>query len=81
MSVVNIAVDPVLAEVDLLARRLACPDCKRPLAPWGFARERQVRTLDGVRTLRPRRACCHACDATHVILPAWRCRVGATARK
>jgi hypothetical protein len=33
--------------------------------------------LDGVRLLRPRRACCHACETTQVLLaafsvPRWR---------
>lgn len=27
--------------------------------------------LDGVRSVRPRRACCSACQTTHVIVPAW----------
>ena len=27
--------------------------------------------LDGVRSLRPRRAHCWACETTHVLLPAW----------
>jgi hypothetical protein len=27
--------------------------------------------LDGVRSLRPRRAYCRACETTHVLLPAW----------
>lgn len=27
--------------------------------------------LHDVRTVRPRRACCHSCETTHVLLPAW----------
>lgn len=27
--------------------------------------------LDGVRSLRPRRACCSACETTHVVVLAW----------
>jgi hypothetical protein len=48
-----------------------CPDCSGRLSPWGFARSREVRTLDGVRRLRSRRASCGACDATHVLCPSW----------
>jgi hypothetical protein len=65
------AVDLEVVEGDLAAGRLCCPGCDRPLARWGFAREREVRTLDGVRSLRPRRARCDACERTHVLLPAW----------
>jgi len=64
-------VDLDVVEGDLATRRLRCPDCEQPLVPWGFARERAVRTLDGVRSLRPRRAVCHVCESTHVLLPAW----------
>jgi hypothetical protein len=38
---------------------------------WGFARSREIRTRDGVRSLRPRRALCAECDTTHVLCPAW----------
>jgi Domain of unknown function (DUF6431)/Homeodomain-like domain len=64
-------VDPEVVEADLAAGRLCCPGCDGPLARWGFAREREVRMLDGVRLVRPRRACCHACETTHVLLPAF----------
>lgn len=64
-------VEPDVVEADLVAGRLCCPGCDGPLVRWGFARERQVRMLDGVRSIRPRRACCPRCDATHVLLPAW----------
>jgi hypothetical protein len=70
-SVLAMAVDLEVVEGDLVAGRLCCPGCDRPLACWGFAREREVRTLDGVRSLRPRRARCDACERTHVLLPAW----------
>ena len=70
-SVLAMAVDLEVVEADLAAGRLGCAGCDRPLARWGFAREREVRTLDGVRSLRPRRARCHACERTHVLLPAW----------
>lgn len=58
-------------EADLTAGRLCCPVCDGPLSPWGFARERTVRLLDGPRQLRPRRARCAPCEQTHVLLPAW----------
>jgi hypothetical protein len=64
-------VEPEVVEADLAAGRLRCPACDGPLARWGFARERQVRTLDGVRSITPRRACCQRCETTHVLLPAW----------
>lgn len=56
--------DPDAVEADLAARRLACPDCGGPLAPWGFASERELRTLGGTRRLRPRRSVCSAWGAT-----------------
>jgi hypothetical protein len=64
-------VDPSVVEADLAAGRLCCPGCAGWLAAWGHAREREVRMLDGVRSLRPRRAYCRACETTHVLLPAW----------
>ena len=50
-----------VVEADLAAGRLCCPVCEEPLSPWGFARERTVRLLDG--TLM------RGCD--EVLLPAW----------
>jgi predicted amidophosphoribosyltransferase len=64
-------VEPDVVEADLAAGRLCCPGCEAPLARWGFAREREVRMLDGTRSIRPRRARCEPCDTTHVLLPAW----------
>jgi hypothetical protein len=69
--VLAMTVDPSVVEADLAAGRLCCPGCGGRLAGWGYAREREVRMLDGVRSLRPRRACCGACEKTHVLLPAW----------
>jgi hypothetical protein len=66
-----VTVDPPVLEADLAAGRLCCPGCGGRLAAWGYAREREVRMLDGVRSLRPRRAFCQECEATHVLLPAW----------
>ncbi len=58
-------------ETELAAGRVYCPGCDGPLSRWGFAREREVRMLDGTRWLRPRRARCGACETTHVLMPAW----------
>lgn len=58
-------------EAALATGELACPDCSGRLSPWGFARSREVRMRDGVRSLRPRRACCQDCGATHVLCPSW----------
>ena len=60
-----------MVEADLAAGRLCCPGCEGPLVRWGFARERKVRMLDGVWLVRPRRACCHRCETTHVLLAAF----------
>jgi len=68
--VLSITVTEAVLEADLAAGRLRCPGCAGPLRAWGHAREREVRTLHGTRLLRPRRACCGSCDATHVLLPA-----------
>jgi hypothetical protein len=66
----SITVSPDVLEADLAAGHLCCPGCDRPLSCWGFAREREVRMLDGVRCLRPRRARCGHCETTHVLLDA-----------
>jgi hypothetical protein len=63
-------VNPEVLEADLAAGRLCCPGCDRPLSRWGFAREREVRMLDGARRLRPRRARCGRCETSHVLLDA-----------
>lgn len=62
---------PRWIEAQLAAGRIACPDCSGPLARWGFAAPREIRTRDGSRTLRPRRAICRACGRTHVLLVSW----------
>jgi len=66
-----VADDRAGLEADIAAGRLVCPRCGRGvLGGWGCARRRRVRTLDGVRWLRPRRGRCRevACGATHVLL-------------
>jgi Domain of unknown function (DUF6431)/Homeodomain-like domain len=67
----SIAISQERLEADLAAGALACPDCGGRLSPWGFARSREVRMLDGVRWVKSRRACCSECDATHVLAPSW----------
>lgn len=67
-----VAEDRAGLEADIAAGRLLCPRCGRGvLGGWGCARRRPVRTLEGVRWLRPRRGRCQdeACGATHVLLP------------
>ncbi len=54
----------------LRAGVLSCPACAGRLRPYGHARSRSVRGLDGTRvTARPRRARCGDCRATQVLLP------------
>lgn len=70
--VLIVADDRAVVEADLASGRLLCPRCGvGVLGGWGCARLREVRTLGGVRRLRPRRGRCRdrACGATHVLLP------------
>jgi transposase-like protein len=69
--VLSIAIPEQQVEAALAAGSLACPGCSGPLSPWGYARSREVRMLDGVRRVTPRRAYCDGCDATHVLCPSW----------
>jgi Homeodomain-like domain len=66
-----VTVSPEVLEADLAAGRMCCPGCDGPLSPWGFGRVRELRMLHDVRSVRPRRACCQACQTTHVLMPAW----------
>lgn len=67
----SITISQERVEAALAAGELACPGCSGRLSPWGFARSREVRLLHGVRSVRPRRACCGGCGATHVLSPSW----------
>jgi hypothetical protein len=59
------------AGIALARRKLGCPDCGKPLRPWGHARERTVCGLHGTPvTTRPDRARCPACQVTYVVLDA-----------
>ncbi|MCA1679406.1 MAG: helix-turn-helix domain-containing protein [Actinobacteria bacterium] len=63
---VMVCAEEARVEADLQGGALQCPTCVGRLGPWGHARERVVR---GVGRLRPRRAKCRGCGATHVLLP------------
>ena len=67
---VTVGGDAAAVERRLVDRQLSCPGCLGVLTGWGHARERSVRGLDGSVRLRPRRARCCGCRATHVLLPA-----------
>ncbi|WP_372465397.1 DUF6431 domain-containing protein [Spelaeicoccus albus] len=55
-------------ERDLEHGRLPCPGCGGRLRGWGWARARIIRARAGNRRVRPRRARCAGCLATHVLL-------------
>jgi len=51
---------------------LLCPGCGGRLGGWGHAVRRHVFTAGRFPVaVRPRRARCAVCGATHVLLPAW----------
>lgn len=64
----TVEADQDRVESRLAAGQIDCPDCRgQALRSWGWARPRAVHGLVGV--LRPRRARCPGCGATHVLLP------------
>ena len=69
VSIVDADEDKV--EADLMAGRLACPDCGGELRPWSHARQRPLRRGTGEERIRPRRAICAQCGEgrgkTHVL--------------
>lgn len=68
--VVMVGTDRGEVEKALQAGEVLCPCCQGSLAPWGHARDRGLRDADGQgERLRPRRARCGSCLATHVLLP------------
>jgi uncharacterized protein DUF6431/Homeodomain-like domain-containing protein len=67
----SIAITQERMEAVLAAGELACPACSGRLSPWGYARSRDVRLRAEVRSVRPRRARCAACETTHVLSPSW----------
>jgi hypothetical protein len=59
------------ARIALARRMLGCLARDQPLRPWGHARERTIRDLGGaLLTIRPDRALCTGCGASHVMLDA-----------
>ena len=56
-------------ERDLAGGDLECPACGAEVRPWGWARRRVLRVGGAHRWVRPRRARCRSCLATHVLLP------------
>ncbi len=61
--------DPERVEAELLAGRMRCPDCGDSHGPWWFGCRRVLRDEEATLALRPRRARCHGCKKTHVMLP------------
>lgn len=69
-AVLTVEVSDRLVERRLAGGELHCPGCGGVLARWGWARERVLRGAGAGRVrLRPRRARCRGCAATHVLLP------------
>jgi hypothetical protein len=68
---VIVVLDQAQAQRELPAGRLACPGCGGQLRPWRHALPRPVRHRGGRQSwVRPRRARCAGCGATHVLLAA-----------
>jgi hypothetical protein len=67
---VTVEVTTSVVEQRLVEGELSCPDCGGVLARWGWGRSRSLRGLGGVVVVRPRRARCRSCEATHILLPA-----------
>lgn len=65
----TVGVDAAEVERRLVTGGLTCPECGGVLAGWGYARTRVIRGVAGAWRLRPRRARCRGCEATHVLLP------------
>jgi hypothetical protein len=67
---VIVLLDDGAAERRLRAGGLRC-DCGGRLRPWGHARVRSVRCLDGrLDRQRPRRGRCVGCGRSHVLVPS-----------
>ncbi len=61
---------PQRAERILQAGTMSCPGCSAALRPHGHGRVRTVRGRgEQVWRVRPRRARCTDCGATHILLP------------
>ena len=68
---ITVGADPAEVERLLAGGELECPWCGGVLARWGHARQRVLRGSRGPVRLRPRRARCTGCGATHVLLPVF----------
>jgi len=69
--VLTVGANPAEVERRLAGGGLECPWCGGVLAGWGHARLRVLRGGQGPVRLRPRRARCRGCGATHVLLPVF----------
>jgi hypothetical protein len=69
--VLTVGANPAEVERLLAGGGLECPGCGGVLARWGHARLRVLRGGQGPVRLRPRRARCRGCGATHVLLPVF----------
>jgi|SRR5579875_2494123 hypothetical protein len=67
-TVLSVENDAARMEVALKAGLLACPHCDGELRPWGWARRRVLRLVDGVEGHSPRRSRCLSCQRTSVLL-------------
>lgn len=61
------AADRDLAERQIAASELACPNCQDELGPWGPCRRRRLRTRHGRSETRSRRGCCRGCARQNVL--------------
>jgi hypothetical protein len=66
--VLTVEADLAVVERRLRAGEIGCPGCGGVLAPWGWARWRELRGLGSALRVRPRRGRCRGCRATHVLL-------------
>jgi hypothetical protein len=70
--VLTVGNNPAVAEELLGDGLLSCPGCGGRLGGWGHAVRRRVWRAGRIPVaIRPRRARCGSCGATHVLLPAW----------
>jgi hypothetical protein len=65
----TVSPDSARVEFELVAGVLLCPCCGGRLAPWGWARPRDVGRGHDRSRVRPRRSICRGCRVTHVLLP------------
>lgn len=66
---ITVEVTTLVVEQRLVEGELSCPDCGGVLARWGWGRTRSLRGPAGAVSVRPRRARCRSCEATHILLP------------